>query len=179
MNNEDVVVDNSNTTEEEVLETSQDGSDNLEERLAEEAEKRQKAEELAQNYKVRAEKAERLAKGVKPEVETVSKTSMSNKDFVSLVNAKVHEDDISEVEEYARFKNLSISDALKLSVVKTMLSEKEEMRKTASATNVKTTRTANTKVSGDALLEKARSGNVGEVDIEAIAQARFESKKNK
>ncbi len=56
MNNEDVVVDNSNTTEEEVLETSQDGSDNLEERLAEEAEKRQKAEELAQNYKVRAEK---------------------------------------------------------------------------------------------------------------------------
>jgi hypothetical protein len=102
---------------------------------------------------------------------TETKVSMSNHDFLALVNAKIHEDDIVEVEDYAKFKGISIAEALKLSTVKTLLAEKEEMRKVANATNTGNARRSSTKPSSDTVLSNARSGK--ETDPEAVAEARM------
>lgn len=175
MEEEKVVVDNENTTEEEETLTPED-----EVEQAENIDWKQKAlelEEIAKNQKIRAEKAERLAKSAKSEKPSTSESpSMTIQDTLAIVNNKVHEDDIPEVEEYARFKGISISEALKSGVVKTLLREKEEMRKTAQATSTGKNRAGTSNVSPDALLAKARAG--GEIkDPEALALARLEERK--
>jgi len=102
--------------------------------------------------------------------------TMSTKDYIALMNAKINEDDVVEVEDYAKYKGISIADALKLGVVKTLLAEKEEMRKTAQATNTSNARRSSVQISSDTLLAKAKDGDVSE-DAEALVRARFEKKK--
>lgn len=169
---EEVVVDNSNTTEEEVLETSNDDSNDESESVDELKARLAKAEELANNQKIRAEKAEKIAKG---KTETQVTTQMSTRDLLALVSAGVHEEDIAEVEEYAKFKGISIAEAIKAPMVKTLLNEKQEVRKTAQATNTGNVRKGQAKVSGETLLAKARAGEAV-ADPEALAQAHFEEK---
>ena len=174
MSEENVVVDDSNTTEEVTLDVTEDTAleENAEESVEEVKAKLLKAEELAKNYKIRAEKAEKLVKPNKVETKVEApKVSMSNHDFLALVNAKIHEDDIVEVEDYAKFKGISIAEALKISTVKTLLAEKEEMRKVANATNTGNARRSSTKPSSDTVLSNARSGK--ETDPEAVAEARM------
>lgn len=107
---------------------------------------------------------------------------LSAKDAMVLMNAKVtEEEDINEVVEYAKFKKISIADALKASVVKTSLAEKAEFRKTAEATNTSAGRRGSSKPSGEALLDKASDGQVPEESddegIEKLAAARQDQKK--
>lgn len=180
METENVPAQDSNGAEEVTLEVTEDtdtqsSEDNVEEVKARLA----KAEELAKNYKIRAEKAEKLAKHtpkeeVKPEIKS---SSISTRDLLALSKANLHEDDIPEVEEYAKFKNISLADALKSNVVKTLISEKEEMRKTANAANTSNARRGQTKVTGSDLIAKAQKGDNVE-DFDALAQARMEARKN-
>lgn len=150
--------------EEADLDTAHDESvDEVKARLA-------KAEELANNYKIRAEKAERLAKNVK-EVTTPKlspKTDVSTQDLYALFEAKVPQEDIEDVKEYANLKNISLAEALKSNVVKTILSEKLEMRNVAQASNVGITRRASGKVSDETLISKASSGELPESDDELM-----------
>jgi hypothetical protein len=178
MENENVPAENSNTAEEVTLDVTEDTTpETVEENVDDVKTRLAKAEELAQNYKIRAEKAERLAKGIKPEVKIEAKpVTMSTKDYIALMNAKINEDDVVEVEDYAKYKGISIAEALKLGVVKTLLSEKEEMRKTAQATNTSNARRSSVQISPDTLLAKAKEGDVSE-DAEALVKARFEKKK--
>lgn len=129
--------------------------------LSEKAEKATKAEELANNYKTRAEKAEGKLKGKNGEVETPKTTGdLTPLDTIALMKADVHEDDIADIVDYAKFKNISVSEALKSSVVKTTLSEKSETRKTADATNTGNARRGAAKVSGETLVENLKEGKV-------------------
>ena len=163
-----------NTEEEVTLDVTEDTvpEENTEESIDDLKVRLAKAEELAKNQKIRAERAEKLVKTVKPEAKPeAQKVSMSNHDFLALVNAKIHEDDIVEVEDYAKFKGISIAEALKISTVKTLLAEKEEMRKVANATNTGNARRSSTKPSSDTVLSNARSGK--ETDPEAVAEARM------
>jgi len=143
----------------------------MRERLAEEAEKRQKAETLANNYKIRAEKAEKAVKAPQePKTE-----GLTSKDTIALINAKVHEEDIDEVVEYARFKKISIADALKSSVVRASLSERSEQRSTAEATNTGRTR-GSARVSPEALLGKAqKTGEIPDnpAELSAMLESRY------
>ncbi len=174
-------MENENMVDEETLNLQTESEPNTDgdeqESLDEYKSRLAKAEELANNYKIRAEKAEKLAKGNKPEtkIET-NNANMPTKDLYALVSAKVHEDDIAEVEEYAKFKGISVAEALKSTVVKTMLSEKEDFRKTALATNTGNVRRGSTKPSDEALLNRARSGDIPD-DAEALAHARMEERK--
>ena len=84
--------------------------------------------------------AEELKKGkdaVIEDEETKSndKNQLSSIDTISIMRANVHTDDIAEVVEYARFKGISISEALKSTVVRGLLSEKEEFRKSEEVAN--------------------------------------------
>lgn len=184
MSQNNVDADNYNSAEEEVLETSDesvDDSDDSSDDVDWET-RAKKAEELASNYKIRAEKAERNSKELKRSTvdtkEAPKAAAMSVQDYLALSKANIHEDDISEVEEWARFKGMSISQALKTSTVKSILSEKEEFRKTASASNTGAARRGQVKPSPESILTKARAGDVTE-DVDALAQARFEEKKKR
>lgn len=169
MNEENVVVDNANTTEEAVLETAEastEPTETVEESVDDIKARLAKAEELNQSYKIRAEKAERLIKEKKEAVSEAKPVNLNSSDLYALLEAKVSQDNISEVEEYAKYKKISISEALKSSTLKTILAEKDEQRKIASATNIGTSRRGSSKVSDEALISNARSGKLPESDEE-------------
>jgi len=128
-----------------------------------------KAEELANNYKIRAEKAEKKSKE-QPRVETksTSKQELSTSDIYALMTSKVNEEDISEVSDYARMKGISISEALKSPIVRTILKDKEEERNVANATNTSSSKRASSKVSDDVLITKASKGELPEGDDEIV-----------
>lgn len=175
MEEENVVADNSNQQEEEVLETSNEESQ--EETSTESDSELQaelaKARELANNYKIRAEKAERMAKGKPADAPKIS-GDLSTKDIYALMEAKVTEEDITDVQEYATLKRISIAEALKSNVVKTILGDKAEQRKVASASNVGTSKRGSGQVASDILLAKARKGELptSDDDIERLIVAR-------
>ncbi len=159
-------------TEEETTEESEETTeetDESEESVEDLKAKLEKQEELAENQKIRAEKAEKeLKKKEGKNAPEPPKSGMSSTDLIALVKAKVHPDDVSEVEEYAKFKGISISEALKGSVVKTLLSEKEEERKTANATNIGTKKRGSFKPSGKTILKDAEKGNLPDDPAELV-----------
>jgi len=135
-----------------------------------------KAKELAENYKIRSEKAEQLSK----EKET-PKTELSQTDIITLAKADIHEDDIDEVLEYARFKKIPVKEALSSNVMKSLLAERKEERKTAEATSARASRAGIRARSGEELLSEAETGKVpdSEEGIKELVEARFRSKARK
>lgn len=164
----DGVVDTLNQPEEVELDTTNDESFYEEEAEDVEAIKARasKAEELAKNYKIRAEKAERLAKEKSEATPKASPAAgdMSSKDLYALMAEKVAPEDIDVVKDYASLKNISISEALKSSVIKSILSEKEEQRKVSTASNVGSSKRGSSKVSDETLLNNFKKNILPESD---------------
>ena len=77
--------------------------------------------------------------------------------------------------DYAKLKGISVSEALKSSVVKTILAEKQEERKTANATSTGNARRGSTKLNPSQLLEKANKGEMpdSDEDLDALIKARL------
>lgn len=113
-----------------------------------EFQKGRKSQELAENYKVRAEKAE---KGLKDSSSVKSPEGLSERDLLAVVKANVPEEDLDDVKDYASLKKISIADALKSDFVKGILSHKAEVRKTAQATQTRSTRSVS-KPTGDEIV---------------------------
>lgn len=121
------------------------------------------------------EKAEKAPKAQSTSKETPS-ADINSKDLIALMNAKVAEDDVDEVVEYAKFKSISVAEALKTGVVKTLLHEKRELRRTAEATNTGPTKSGSSRVSDEALLDKARkAGEIPEndTDLDRMLEQRY------
>ncbi len=177
MTDEIVVADNSNTAEVDAPNVSDtdEGEPTSEESIEEVKARLAKAEELANNYKIRAEKAEK-GKKTQPAPEA-KKGDLSSKDLIAIMNAKVPEDDIDEVVDYAKFKGISVGEALKSSTIKATLSERAEQRNTAAATNTGTVRRGNAKVSDDVLLSEAQKGKLPESDDDIARLIGARSKK--
>lgn len=116
----------------------------------------------------------------KPQVVQASQQKqpeVSLKDQYALLQAQVPADDIDEVISYAKFKGISVTEALKSSVVKATLSEKAEMRKSAEVANTSGSKRTTVKVTEDQLVEKASSGNMYDLDPETLAEADINLKK--
>jgi hypothetical protein len=144
------------TQEQEVdLDTTQDSEDSseLEARL-------KKAEELANNYKIRAEKAEKLAKQKQSEPSKQVTPELDNATLARIYG--IEEEDFEEVLDMAKFKKLSIAETLKLGATKAILAEKAEFRKTAEVSNTGNARRGTSKVSDDVLLKNLADGKVPE-----------------
>ncbi len=155
----------------EEMETLKTSITENETKLAEERnEELKKAKEVAENQRIRAEKAE---KGKKEEHDI--HPDLSTKDVLYLAKADIHEDDINDVLEWAKFKKISVSEAHK--ALKGTLDVRAEERKTANATNTGTSRPS-TQISGEAIEEKARRGIFSEKDedIEKLVEARMQAK---
>lgn len=152
-------------TEETEAEETTDTEEEAAEETPEELKARlAKAEEVAKNQRIRAEKAEgKLKEGAKP---TTAPGDLSPTDLYALFEAKVPQEDISEVSEYAKLKGISVADALKSNVVKTILADNAEKRATAQATATGSTRRAGNKTTDEALLAKASKGELPESDEE-------------
>ena len=132
-----------------------------------------KAKELAENYKIRAEKAEKAAKGGgEPPKEP---QGLSNKDVLYLAKADIHEDDLDEVLDWAKFKGVDVREAHKQ--MKPRLDLKTEERKSAQVTQIKGARGATAPTAED-LISKASKGQLPETDedIQALADAEMARK---
>lgn len=138
------------------------------------SEGKKKSDEVAENQKKRAEKAEKELKEKKPE--TPTSPDLTFKDQLAITNAKIHEDDIDEVIDYAKFKKISVSDALKSPVIKASLDEKAEVRKSAQATSTTTARRSISTPSNSEVLEKTlKKGEIpeqGSPEAEQLFKAR-------
>lgn len=131
-----------------------------------------KAEEVAKNQKIRAEKAEKENKNLKTSGSKTFEPSAS--DIFAIVSAKVSEEDFPEVLKFAQFQGVSVSEALKDPIVKTLLQAKEENRRTTEATNVSSNRRSVTKVTDETLVQASINGELpeSEADIARLALAR-------
>ena len=121
-----------------------------------------KNKELADNQKIRAEKAE--AKSKEKKAEAKQESDITVKDAMILMKHGVETEDIDDVVEYAKFKKMSISEALGSSTVKGIIAEKKEQRASASATNTGTAKRGASKTTDDSLLANARKGVMPESD---------------
>ena len=144
-------------------------------------EKAKKLEEQNKQLFERAKKAEQEAKKNKPAggEEPPKKEEYSLEDTVAIITDKVTEkDDIEIVKKFAKLENISIAEALKSPIVKTILSTKAEERKTAQATNTGGGRKGSSKVTGDEMIERALQGQMPEDDegIKNLAEARLQQK---
>lgn len=153
------------TTEEEV--ETEESAEELKERLA-------KAEELANNYKIRAEKAEKASKAKPP----TTANDLNSKDLVAIMNAKVPEEDIDEVVEYAKYRKTSVGEILKDPIMKATLDLRAEERNTAIAANTNTSRRGSNRVPDDVLLANASRGKMPESDAEIarLMKAKYKAK---
>lgn len=147
----------------------------------EDIEELRKRAKLAEDYKTRAEIAERENKKLKKPVvhSNESTPDLNSRDLYALMQASVPQDDIDAVVEASKVLKLSVTDALKSNVVKALLNEKAEERKTASTTNTKGGARGTAKVSGADLLSKAERGDTvpdSAENMQALFQARRASK---
>lgn len=136
-----------------------------------------KAEEIANNQRIRAEKAEKAKKETVQEPATQSQ--ISNADAMALIKANVHEDDIDRVERYAKAEGLSLREALATSELKAILAVRTEERTTAAAANVSSVRRGSSKPTPEAILTSAKAGNLpdSDADIEALMLAKLRENK--
>lgn len=116
----------------------------------------EKNRQAFEDQKIRSKKAEEELKKYKPD-DTRKVGELSTKDFYALTKANVPEDDVDDVAEFARFKGISIQDALKSPVMKATLADKMENRKTADATIVRQTRPQNVRPDGSEIAASIKS----------------------
>lgn len=142
-----------------------------------------KAKEIADNYKIRAEKAEQEAKAAKKAEESkeTPKNDLPQSDLIALIRAEIADEDIDDIKDYAALKKISVAEALKSSVIKSLLAERKEERVTAEATATGNKRGGVKAPSGDELLARAREGKMptSDSEIEKLVDARFQSKVRK
>lgn len=105
-----------------------------------------------------------------------SQDGLSTKDVLFLAKADIHEDDMDEVLEWAKFKKVPVSEAYKQ--LKGVLEVKNEQRKTSATANISNARRSNSKVSDDTLIEKANKGDLPESqdDIDRLMKAKLKTR---
>lgn len=108
-----------------------------------------------------------------------SKIEITPLDTIALMEAKVTDaDDINDVLDYARFKKISVRDALKSNVIKTTLADKAAERVTAQATNTKGSKKGVSSPDADTVVNQASQGQFPD-DPTTLAKARMDQKKSK
>lgn len=107
--------------------------------------------------------SERSNKKLEEKTEKKEETqSVSQKDIYALSQANVHIDDFDDVVDYAKFKKISIQEALKSDVIKTVLANKAEYRKTSEVANTTNARKGVSKVSDEVLMKNLNDGKIPE-----------------
>lgn len=172
LTNPDVNVDESTDTVES-QDDNQEDVESLKQRLS-------KVEEDYQNQKIRAEKAEaKLKNGTSTGRGETSKNGDLNAfDLLAVTKAGLDEDGLKEAMDYAKFKKISIAEAIKSPAVQATINLINETKKTAEATNTGTARRGSSRLSDEVLLSNARKGVLPESDedLERLVKLRRTNK---
>jgi len=174
MNIDETVNDDTLDIEEEETEREEvDDTEDPEEETDWKAEA-EKQKTLAENQRIRAEKAEKKAKTTKPE----SSTTLTTTDILALSRAQIDDTDLDEVLDYAKYKGISVKEALNSTVLKATLSQKAEERNSAQAVNTGATRRGSSTISDERLLSDARKNIMPEKDsdLERLAILRIKNR---
>lgn len=137
-----------------------------------------KAEEVAENYKIRAEKAEKKKVEVAPQTST---QNVSLKDSYALLKADVPDEAIDDILEFASVKKMSVSEALQSNIVKAIIADKKESIRVSEASHTGSTRRTQGTVSAETLLRNFEKGILpeSEADMERLAEARINARRTK
>jgi hypothetical protein len=165
------------TPEEEAVAEAEEAEEVVEEEVdIEDLKKR--ADASSQNFE-RAKKAEAELKAARAAQQEIPKgDDLTTADILYLAKADIHEDDMDELRDWAKFKNIGIKEAH--NQLKPTFAVKNEQRKTASATNTGRGVRATTKNTGEDLLRRAEEkGEVPETEegMRKLAEARLARKK--
>jgi len=114
----------------------------------------------------------------KPEVKKEPSFELSAKDALLLAKADVDLDDVDEVVDFAKYRKITVAEAIKSPLLKSIIDERKEERKTANATLMNNTRKTSTPTN-EAIIEKAQRGELKEDDIDRLVQARMDAKLKK
>lgn len=166
-NEQDEVIIDSTENNEDVEIVLEDNTEETPSEVKVETKPEETAEAKRSRLKRQLEQHEKKMGLKKEEVKPITSV-ISTKDLVALMENKVAEEDIDEVENYAKYKGISISEALKSSVVKTLIAESQEKRNTANATNTGSSRKSPSKVSDEVLISKAQKGDMPESEEDMI-----------
>lgn len=161
LKNTDANVDESTDTEQSQDDTQEETVEELKARL-------QKIEEDYHNQKIRAEKAEgKLKSGNSTgKGETSKQDSLSPFDLIAVTKANLNEEQLKEAMDYAKYKKISIAEALKTPQVKATIALIEENNKVAQAAATGNGRRGSAQISDDLLLANASKGIMPDSDAD-------------
>ena len=114
----------------------------------------------------------------KPEPKIEPSQELSAKDALLLAKANVDLEDVDEVVDFAKYRKITIAEALQNNTLRAILTDSQEKRKTALATQTSGTRKT-TAPTIEALTEKAQKGELSESEIDKLVALRMEAKLNK
>lgn len=183
MTNEHEIIDSQNDTEttENQMEVDLDLSEETtESESVEELKKKINTLEAQKNHwkekanKTKDEKSEVKSQS-KPEAESVS---ISAKDALLMAKFDIDIEDVDEVVDFANYRKVSIAEALKNPTLKAIIKDRQEERQTAAATQTRGPRVS-PRMSDEAMLDRARQGQVPETDIDKLTSARMAGKLKK
>lgn len=116
--------------------------------------------------------------GNKENKEPEGKENYSLQDIRAL--SDVHDDNVEEIVNYAKFKNISIAEAKKSDTILIYLKNEKEKRKTAEVANTKPSRQGASGDGDKVLLEKESKGeDMTDDEFTRGAKARVEAKRDK
>lgn len=161
----------------EIIDSPNDYED--EDEAVEVEEKEEYSEREKQLYarlkKTEAELKEKKDAKTEKKAPAAQANGLSTSDIIALTRANIEDEDIDEVLDYAKYRKISVAEALKSNVVKATLSEKTEERKSAQAVHTTGGRRAGGAVSDERLMSDASKGIMpdSEEDIARIARLKF------
>lgn len=133
------------------------------------------------NQKIRAEKAEGKLKSTSTtgKGETSKYDNLSPFDLIAVTKANLDEDSLKEAMDYAKYKRISIAEAIKSPAVRATIQILEENKKVAEATSTGTARRGISKVSDDVLLYNSQKGGMpdSEEDWDRLIKLRAKTRK--
>lgn len=177
MTNEEQEVIAQNDTEETVNDTQEEEIDfDFEEESTDDSESVEDLKKKLQTLEAQKNHWKKKATATKQPAEkkeTKTDSTLSFKDQIALAK-HVEVEDIDEVVEFATYKKISISEAINNPTLKAILSDRQEQRKSAQATNTGTSRKSTNTVSDETLLENAKKGQMpDEKDLDRLIDARL------
>lgn len=158
---------------EEIKETPEE-----EEEVIEEPKEKTPSSDKDKEIETLKKQKEHWRKKAKEAGETKKDTAeLSTKDAMILMRADVHEEDIDEVVNFARYRNISISDVLKDTTMQTILANRKEERATEAAINIKGGKPTGAKKTDSQVIEELRKGGEipkpGTPEAEQMFKARY------
>lgn len=179
MENENEFIDS--TTDTETTENEEVVEDQFDETTEPEVDVEALKKENA-TLKAQKDHWKKKAEGPKPEPKTDTPVDgLTAKDVLVLSSEGVtNQQDVESVEEYARFKKITIAEALKQPMLKQILATQQEERKTAQVTQTRGGARAINKNTGDELWKRAQSGNYPDNpdDLDKMLEAKYEQRRN-